>query len=175
MKILELLISFRPGGAERVAVELSLGLKQRGAEADICSLIDQGFLRESEGIKTFSFGLKDPRLFHLILRKLSALAENYDLCISYCTYADYALALSRTKKPRVLTIRSVDFNRWRVPGWAYLDRWLYGRADALVAVSQLHISAHLHLNHSTTLALLFIICILKNWFARVDVLFRTLQ
>ncbi len=140
MKILELLISFRPGGAERVAVELSLGLKQGGVDTDICSLIDRGFLRESAeagGIKTFSFGLKDPRLFHLILGKLSALAENYDLCISHCTYADYALALARTKKPRVLTIHSVDFNRWRILGWAYLDRWFYGRASALVAVSQL--------------------------------------
>lgn len=140
MKILELLISFRPGGAERIAVELGFGLKSRGHGADIYSLIDEGFLREiaeSGGIRTGSFGLRDPRFFLPALRKLEALASGYDLCVSYCTYADYALSLSKTCGPKVMTTHNIDFNRWKIPGWAHIDRWFYGRADAIVAVSQL--------------------------------------
>lgn len=140
MKILELLISFRPGGAERVAVELARGLRDKGTVPDIYSLIDRGFLREfaeEGGIRTGSFGIKDPRLFPLVTGKLNSLAGAYDLCISHCTYADYALSLARTGGPKILTIHSVDFNRWRVPGWANMDKWFYGRADSLVAVSQL--------------------------------------
>jgi len=140
MNLLELLISFRAGGAERVAVGLAAGLRKNRIQAHILALVGQGHLAQEAmcmGIPCRDLGLNDPRLFLAARRALEDHLARFRVAISHGSHADYALSLARCRCARVLTIHNVDFNRWRVPGFRLIDRAIYRRADALVACSSL--------------------------------------
>jgi glycosyltransferase involved in cell wall biosynthesis len=129
------------GGAERYVVDLARSLAGRGHAVTVaCSTggplrteLDAAGIPVAELLGSLVKRRASPR-FALALRRLvRELAPDVVHAHIYASAAAAALATWRADVPLVVTEHTEA--PWRGPGARALSRWLYGRADELIAVS----------------------------------------
>lgn len=140
MRILHVITSLRTGGAEKLMVDLLPRLKEMGNEVDLCvfdgvrtSFYDE---IESRGIKVIALGHSaySPR-YVLMLAKLM---RRYDVVHSHNTSCQYYVAIAGLfSRCKIFTTEHNTTNRRRSSRWRMLDRWMYGRYDKIVCITEL--------------------------------------
>lgn len=140
MKILHVITSLRTGGAEKLMVDLLPRMKAKGHEVDLCVFdgVRTPFYEEleSKGVKVIPLGYSVYSLFNIC--KLVPLMRGYDIVHSHNTACQYFVALaSFFSKCKIYTTEHNTSNRRRNIWWLMLDRWIYGRYDKVVCISEL--------------------------------------
>ena len=140
MKILHVITSLRTGGAEKLMVDLLPRMKERGHEVDLCVFdgVRTPFYEELEhrGVKVIPLGhsVYSP----LNIGKLIKLMQGYDIVHTHNTACQYGVAVaSLFTKCRIFTTEHNTSNRRRNVWWKTLDRWMYGRYEKVVCISEL--------------------------------------
>ncbi len=152
IRILYLLTDSDFGGTEASVMRLAYGMKQRGYEISICSIKQLGHMARnlsSNEIKVMSLDLPSslclsyPLLFLFALRKWGDIIkqEEPDILHSFLFQSNLLSAITalfKTKEKAKITgfihsLRCIERNkpRWRI----FLDRWILGKADEIIAVS----------------------------------------
>ena len=140
MKILHVITSLRTGGAEKLMVDLLPRMKQAGHEVDLCVFdgVRTPFYDEveSRGIKVIALGHSVYSPIHVF--KLMRLMKHYDVVHTHNTACQYAVAMaSMFASCKTFTTEHNTTNRRRNAAWRWLDRWMYGRYDKVVCISEL--------------------------------------
>lgn len=140
MRILHVITSLRTGGAEKLMVELLPRMKAKGHEVDLCVFdgVRTPFYEEIErrGVKVIPLDHSVYSLFNIC--KLIPLMRDYDIVHSHNTACQYFVAIaSLFARCRVFTTEHNTSNRRRNVWWRMLDRWMYGRYDKVVCISEL--------------------------------------
>ena len=143
MKILHVITSLRTGGAEKLMVDLLPRMKAEGLEIDLCVFdgVRTPFYEEMEkrGVKVIPLGRHVYSLANVL--KLTRLMRNYDVVHSHNTACQFGVAWgSMFSKAKIVTTEHNTTNRRRSRMWKMLDRWMYGRYDKIVCISELTMS-----------------------------------
>lgn len=143
MRILHVITSLRAGGAEKLMVDLLPRLKAMGHEVDLCVFdgVRTPFYEEIErrGVKVIALGhsVYSP----LFIFKLAMLMKGYDVVHSHNTSCQYYVAMAGlVNKCRIFTTEHNTTNRRRSTRWRMLDRWMYGRYEKIVCITELTMS-----------------------------------
>ena len=140
MRILHVITSLRTGGAERLMVGMLPRMKAKGHEVDLCVFdgVRTPFYEElgSKGVRVIPLGHSVYSLVNLF--KLIPLMRGYDIVHSHNTACQYFVAIaSFFSKCKIYTTEHNTSNRRRNVWWRMLDRWMYGRYDKVVCISEL--------------------------------------
>lgn len=140
MRILHVITSLRTGGAEKLMVDLLPRMKEQGHEVDLCVFdgVRTPFYEEIEarGVKVIPLGHSVYSLLHI--SKLISLMQGYDIVHSHNTACQYFVAIaSFFSKCKIYTTEHNTSNRRRNGWWRMLDRWMYGRYEKVVCISEL--------------------------------------
>ena len=140
MRILHVITSLRTGGAERLMVDMLPRMKAKGHEVDLCVFdgVRTPFYEElgSKGVRVIPLGHSVYSLVNLF--KLIPLMRGYDIVHSHNTACQYFVAIaSFFSKCKIYTTEHNTSNRRRNVWWRMLDRWMYGRYDKVVCISEL--------------------------------------
>lgn len=140
MRILHVITSLRTGGAEKLMVDLLPRLKDMGNEVDLCVFdgVRTSFYDEIErrGIKVIALGHSaySPRYVLMLAR----LMRRYDVVHSHNTSCQYYVAIAGLfSRCKIFTTEHNTTNRRRSSRWRMLDRWMYGRYDKIVCITEL--------------------------------------
>lgn len=140
MKILHVITSLRTGGAEKLMVDLLPRMQREGHEVDLCVFdgVRTPFYEELEkcGVKVIPLGHSVYSPSHI--QKLRRLMRGYDVVHTHNTACQYYVALaSLFVSCRCFTTEHNTTNRRRNAAWRMLDRWMYGRYEKIVCISEL--------------------------------------
>lgn len=140
MKILHIITSLRTGGAEKLLVDLLPRMKAKGHEVDLCVFdgVRTPFYEEIEcrGVKVIPLSHSVYSLFNIF--KLIPLMCGYDIVHSHNTACQYCVAIaSLFTRCGIFTTEHNTSNRRRNGWWRILDRWMYGRYEKIVCISEL--------------------------------------
>lgn len=140
MRILHVITSLRTGGAERLMVDMLPRMKAKGHEVDLCVFdgVRTPFYEEleSKGVRVIPLGHSVYSPFHI--GKLVSLMRGYDLVHSHNTACQYFVAIaSLFLKCKIYTTEHNTSNRRRNGWWRMSDRWMYGRYEKVVCISEL--------------------------------------
>ena len=140
MRILHVITSLRTGGAEKLMVDLLPRLKALGHEVDLCVFdgVRTPFYDEIEarGIKVIALG-HDAYSPKCILQ-LARLMSGYDVVHSHNTSCQYYVAIAGlVNRCKLFTTEHNTTNRRRSMKWRLLDRWMYGRYEKIVCITEL--------------------------------------
>lgn len=140
MRILHVITSLRTGGAERLMVDMLPRMKAKGHEVDLCVFdgVRTPFYEElgSKGVRVIPLGHSVYSLVNLF--KIIPLMRGYDIVHSHNTACQYFVAIaSFFSKCKIYTTEHNTSNRRRNGRWRMLDRWMYGRYDKVVCISEL--------------------------------------
>lgn len=140
MKILHVITSLRTGGAEKLMVDLLPRLKNMGDDVELC--VFEGyrtpFMDELErcGVKIHKLtqSLYSPKN----LMRLIPLMKKYDVVHSHNSICQFYVAIGGLfVKCKLCTTEHNTTNRRRNNVWKIIDRWMYGRYDKVVCISEL--------------------------------------
>lgn len=143
MKILQVITSLSTGGAEKIVVELSLALKALGHEVDVCVFSGGNTLFKNKlvdgGCKVIEFSKKNNVYSIKNLIHLKRLIHNYDIVHTHNTSPQlYAAIASLFTNVKLITTEHSTNNRRRKWSWyKFIDRWMYGRYDHVVCISEI--------------------------------------
>ncbi len=140
MRILHVITSLRTGGAERLMVDMLPRMKAKGHEVDLCVFdgVRTPFYEElgSKGVRVIPLGHSVYSLVNLF--KLIPLMRGYDIVHSHNTACQYFVAIaSFFSNCKIYTTEHNTSNRRRNVWWRMLDRWMYGRYEKVVCISEL--------------------------------------
>lgn len=135
MRIIHFINSLGTGGAERLAVDLAVEGRERGHDVSIVTMSDQGgvpraFAHEV-GLDVQNLGRSrfDPR----VVSDIRSVSIGADVLHAHLFPAFYWAAFAPI--PLVFTEHSTSNRRMGQPKWGLLERVVYGRYDAVVAIS----------------------------------------
>lgn len=140
MKILQVITSLRTGGAEKLIVDMVPRYRERGYDVDV--LLFDGertpFREELEhlGVKVLDLG-RGSVYSPLKLFRLLPFLRKYDIVHTHNTAPQLFAAVGSVFCPVVLvTTEHSTSNRRRDWKWnAPVDRWMYGRYDKIICIS----------------------------------------
>ncbi len=144
MKVLQIITSLQTGGAEKLLVDIVPRLNQKGIMCDILTLTDEEtpFKQELEKKNVKVFGLSktmsvyDPRFIF----KITPWLKQYDIIHTHLFQPQYwtgiAKALFSPKTHLITTEHSTTNRRRRIKIYKPIDRFIYGRYDKIVSISE---------------------------------------
>ena len=140
MRILHVITSLRIGGAEKLMVDLLPRMKAMGHDVALCVFdgVRTPFYAEleSQGVQVIPLGHSAYSPFHI--GKLVKLMHKYDIVHSHNTACQYFVAIASIfVQSRIFTTEHNTSNRRRNVWWRMLDRWMYGRYEKVVCISEL--------------------------------------
>lgn len=156
MKILYVITSLRTGGAEKLVVQLSRYMKERGHEVEIALFdgVDTPFKKdlESAGFKIYSFGVEQSVYSPKMLFSLKALLKkgNYDIVHTHNSSPQIFAALARSSAgPKTRFVHTEHNTTGRRRTWYFrlIDRWIYGKFARNICISDKaydNLAAHLN-------------------------------
>ena len=124
-------------------VDLLPRMKAEGLDVDLCVFdgVRTPFYEEIErrGVKVIALGSKVYSIANVV--KLARLMKGYDVVHSHNTACQFGVAWgSMFSKVKIVTTEHNTTNRRRSRMWKMLDRWMYGRYDKIVCISELTMS-----------------------------------
>lgn len=140
MKILHVITSLRTGGAEKLMTDLLPRMWDCGEEVELCVFDGERtpFYEELEKKEVKIYALSSSVYSLVNLWKLIWLVRKYDVVHSHNTACQYYVAIaSLLTACRVFTTEHNTTNRRRGKWWRLVDRWMYGRYDKIVCISEL--------------------------------------
>ena len=140
MRILYVITSLRTGGAEKLMVDLLPRMKAMGHDVALCVFdgVRTPFYAEleSQGVQVIPLGHSVYSPFHI--GKLVKWMRKYDIVHAHNTACQYYVAVaSLFATCRIMTTEHNTSNRRRNVWWRMLDRWMYGRYEKVVCISEL--------------------------------------
>lgn len=144
MKILQVITSLWTGGAEKLVVQLTHALKERGHSVDVAlfdgTKTDLKKELEKSGCRIFSFSQGGSMYSPRYIFKLRRLMKGYDMVHTHNSSPQLFAALANVfrKRPILVTTEHSTFNRRREK-WYFrpLDKWMYGKYSATVCISRI--------------------------------------
>lgn len=145
MRLLHVISSLKTGGAEHLMVDLLPALKALGNEVDLL-LFDgtrTAFYAQLMhcDINIHSFGIGRFPYNPLNILKLSKFMDGYDVVHTHTTpcqlYAPLASMFTKATHRLVTTEHSTNNRRRNKKLFKYIDRWIYKKYDAIIAVTEL--------------------------------------
>ena len=140
INVLYVIWSLGLGGAEQVVISLARGLDKSRFRPFIACLNDEGRFAEElkkDGIEVFSLN-KVKGIDLSVVPKLVKIIRENDINIvhTHLWGANFwgRFAANAAKVPVVVTEHNVDV--WKTPFHFLIDRWLFGRTDRFIAVSE---------------------------------------
>ncbi|MBR6971746.1 MAG: glycosyltransferase [Bacteroidales bacterium] len=157
MKILYVITSLRTGGAEKLVVQLSEFMKNRGHEVEVALFDgeDAPFKRELEasGVKVHSFGVGKSVYSPKMLFSLKKLIKEggYDIVHTHNSSPQIFAAVSKAmiggKKTKYIHTEHNTTGRRRTWYFRAIDRWTYGKFARNICISDKaydNLAAHLN-------------------------------
>ena len=140
MRILHVITSLRTGGAEKLMVDLLPRMKAMGHDVALCVFdgVRTPFYAEleSQGVQVIPLGHSVYSPFHI--GKLVKWMRKYDIVHAHNTACQYYVAVaSLFATCKIITTEHNTSNRRRNVWWRMLDRWMYGRYEKVVCISEL--------------------------------------
>lgn len=141
MKILHVITSLRIGGAEKLMTELLPRMRECGEDVELCVFdgVRTPFYEELErkGIVVHSLGRSVYSPMNMV--RLVGLVRKYDVVHAHNTACQYYVAMASVfAKCRLVTTEHNTDNRRRGNiCWKWVDRWMYGRYEKIVCISDL--------------------------------------
>ena len=152
LKVLHVITSLRTGGAERLMVDLLPRLQERGLQVELAVFdgtpTDFMTALKSEGIPIHALGM-GVRAMHspCCIPALRRLMRQFDVIHTHNTPCQFSVAIASVgmkQAPKLVTTEHSTMNRRRNSFlFRHLDKWMYGRYNKIIGVSD-----------STTLSLL---------------------
>ncbi len=152
LKVLHVITSLRTGGAERLMVDLLPRLRERGLQVELAifdgTATDFYSALEAQGIPIHALGM-GVRAMHspCCIPALRRLMRQFDIVHTHNTPSQYFVAIASMGMklaPKLVTTEHSTMNRRRNSFlFRHLDKWMYGRYNKIIGVSD-----------STTLSLL---------------------
>lgn len=143
MKILHVITSLQIGGAEKLIVDIIPRLLQKGLEVDVCLFNgkDTSFKQQLQSCECKIFDLSyDEHYYNPIkIIKLWRIMRNYDVVHTHNTAPQLFAAIANIvcKKKLVTTEHSTNSRRRDFPILRYGDKWMYGRYDSVICISEI--------------------------------------
>ena len=141
MKILHVITSLRTGGAEKLMVDLLPRLRDAGHEVALCLFdgIRTPFYDEivAKGIKVYDFGAGNSVYSLRNIFRLRRLMRSFDIVHTHNTSPQFFAALANVGlgKRLVTTEHNTHNRRRQWPGFAMVDRRMYGSYDTVICIS----------------------------------------
>ena len=152
LKVLHVITSLRTGGAERLMVDLLPRLRERGLQVELAvfdgTATDFYSALEAQGIPIHALGM-GVRAMHspCCIPALRRLMRQFDVIHTHNTPCQFFVAIASVgmkQAPKLVTTEHSTMNRRRNSFlFRLLDKWMYGRYNKIIGVSD-----------STTLSLL---------------------
>ena len=152
LKVLHVITSLRTGGAERLMVDLLPRLRERGLQVELAvfdgTATDFYSALEAQGIPIHALGM-GVRAMHspCCIPALRRLMRQFDVIHTHNTPCQFFVAIASVgmeQDPKLVTTEHSTMNRRRNSLlFRLLDKWMYGRYNKIIGVSD-----------STTLSLL---------------------
>ena len=152
LKVLHVITSLRTGGAERLMVDLLPRLRERGLQVELAvfdgTATDFYSALEAQGIPIHALGM-GVRAMHspCCIPALRRLMRQFDVIHTHNTPCQFFVAIASVGMklaPKLVTTEHSTMNRRRNSFlFRHLDKWMYGRYNKIIGVSD-----------STTLSLL---------------------
>lgn len=142
MRILHVITSLRTGGAEKLMVDLLPRLKAKGLDVELLLFdgTDTPFRRavEGAGIKVYDLGTGGSVYSPMRLFKLIPYLRKYDVVHTHNTAPQLFAVLTNMGlgKKLVTTEHNTSNRRRKWIGYAAVDRWMYGRYNHIICISQ---------------------------------------
>ena len=140
MRILHVITSLRIGGAEKLMVDLLPRMKAGGDVVELCVFdgVKTPFYEELErkGIVIHALGNSVYSLLNIL--KLISLIRKYDIVHTHNTACQYYVAIASCFVPSRLftTEHNTDNRRRRNLFWKIMDKWMYGRYESVICISE---------------------------------------
>lgn len=142
MRILEVITSLLTGGAEHIVVQLCQSLRLKGYDIDLCVFDGENtsFMQEVEttGCKIYKLS-NGPNFYNpLYIVKLHKIFKQYNIIHTHNSSPQLFAALANIGLNRkLITTEHNTYNSKRNnPALSLIDRWMYGRYDLIVTISQ---------------------------------------
>ncbi|MBR3302710.1 MAG: glycosyltransferase [Bacteroidales bacterium] len=142
MKVLNVITSLRTGGAEKLVVELTAALRERGHIADVALFdgSDATFKRELDqtGCKTYIFSHGGSVYSPRRIFQLAKVMKDYDIVHTHNTSPQFFAAIASlfSSTPKLVTTEHNTTNRRRDKRYFLpIDRWMYNRYKKIICIS----------------------------------------
>ena len=143
MKILQVITSLQTGGAEKLIVDIVPRLWQKGLEVDVC-LFNGKYTPFKQQLQTCGCRIYDlsydERYYSPIkIFKLWRIMRYYDIVHAHNTSPQLFAAIANIicKKKLVTTEHSTNSRRRNYPILRCGDKWMYGRFDSVICISEI--------------------------------------
>ena len=143
MKILYVITSLQTGGAEKLIVDIVPRLRQKGLEVDVCLFngMDTPFKQQlySYGCKTYDLSYDERYFSPIKIIKLWRIMRHYDIIHTHNTAPQLFAAIANIicRRRLVTTEHSTNSRRRDYPILRYGDKWMYGRYDSVICISEI--------------------------------------
>ncbi len=142
MKILHVITSLHIGGAEKLMLDMLPLMKRAGHQVEL--LVFNGSVTPfyeqllEKNVIIHAFGKKSVyHPFHIW--KLRKIIKEFDIIHTHNTSPQFFAALAKmcikSQTKLVTTEHSTNNRRRGIPGFRYLDRWMYEQYDRIIAIS----------------------------------------
>jgi glycosyltransferase involved in cell wall biosynthesis len=141
MKILHVITSLAPGGAEHLMVDLLPRLKNLGHDVEIAVFNSKKTYFYNQlielGIKIHDFSeIESVYSFKHILR-LKRLMKDFDIVHTHNTACQMFAVFGKTKKNKLVTTEhSTSTRRRNYRVFYYIDRWMYRKYDKIICIAK---------------------------------------
>ena len=142
MKILHVITSLQIGGAEKLVAEIAPMIRDKGHEVDVLAFsgAEPNFrhLLEDKGIRVYTFTEKAEYYSPRFLWRLTRMMRHYDIVHTHNTSPQLFAAIGSLVCPKVklvTTEHNTNNRRRGIPGLKWADRWMYGRYDRIICIS----------------------------------------
>ena len=143
MKILYVITSLQIGGAEKLIVDIVPRLRQIGQEIDVCLFNgkDTPFKQQLQacGSKIYDLSYNERYYSPIKILKLWRIMRHYDVVHTHNTAPQLFAAIANIicNKKLVTTEHSTNSRRRDFPILRYGDKWMYGRYDSVICISEI--------------------------------------
>jgi len=143
MKILQVITSLYTGGAEKLIADIVPRLRQKGLEVEVCLFNgkDTPFKKQLQtcGCKIHDLSYNEHYYNPIKIYKLWRIMRHYDIVHTHNTAPQLFAAIANIicKKKLVTTEHSTNSRRRDFPILRYGDKWMYGRYDSVICISEI--------------------------------------
>ena len=143
MKVLQVITSLQTGGAEKLIVDILPRLWQKGLGVDVCLFNgkETPFKQQliSCGCKIYDLSNNENYYSPIKIFKLWRIMRHYDIVHTHNTAPQLFAAIANMicKKRLVTTEHSTNTRRRDYPFLRYGDKWMYGRYDSVICISEI--------------------------------------
>ena len=143
MKILHAITSLQTGGAEKLIIDIVPRLREKGLEVDVCLFNgkDTPFKQQlqTRGCKIYDLSYDERYYSPIKIFKLLRIMRHYDIIHTHNTAPQLFAAIANIicRKKLITTEHSTNTRRRNYPILKYGDKWMYGRYDSVVCISEI--------------------------------------